>query len=94
MSEVLGRCPGCGAEYVDGYYGLYCTGKCGFRLRRVLGRDLGGEQISALLKGETVLSSTLENNPVTDGSCNFNAATGMKQGIDTVGWDDDVISFR
>ena len=29
-NEELGKCPKCGALYLNGKYGPYCSGKCGF----------------------------------------------------------------
>ncbi len=55
MAEVVGKCLKCGANMVTGYYGIYCEGRCGFRIGKVFGIELTDEQKKALLNGEEVL---------------------------------------
>nr|WP_297704111.1 DUF3945 domain-containing protein [uncultured Butyrivibrio sp.] len=55
MSEVLGKCPKCGADVVGGKYGPYCTGRCGIYLSKAFGKDLTAAQVKSLLDGKKVL---------------------------------------
>lgn len=50
----LGTCPKCGAEVREGQYGAYCTEKCGMMLGKIRGKQLTGEQVTALLKNQKI----------------------------------------
>lgn len=53
-TEILGKCPKCGADVKAGQYGAYCTEKCGMTLGKIRGKDLSAEQIKALLTGQKI----------------------------------------
>ena len=54
-TKVLGKCPHCGADVVDGKYGPYCTGRCGMSLSRYMGKNLNANEVKKLLEGGEVL---------------------------------------
>ena len=53
--EILGACPHCGADVVDGKYGPYCTGRCGMSLSRYMGKNLNAKEVATLISGGEVL---------------------------------------
>lgn len=56
-SEILGKCPECGSEVVNGKYGAYCKAKCGMLVGRARGNNLTSNQVSKLLSGKKVTIS-------------------------------------
>lgn len=52
--KVLGKCPHCGAEFVSGKFGGYCSKKCGFSCSMAFGKKLTEQQIKALLEGQKI----------------------------------------
>ena len=59
--EVLGTCPNCGGQVVNGKYGAYCTKKCGMNVSRVMGAALTYTQVKDLLAGKKILIKGLKN---------------------------------
>lgn len=53
--KVFGKCPNCGKDVVNGKYGVYCVGKCGMNVNRVMGKVLTEEQVKNLLAGKKTL---------------------------------------
>ncbi|MCR5228399.1 MAG: DNA topoisomerase 3 [Eubacterium sp.] len=53
-TEVLGKCPNCGADIVKGKFGAYCKSKCGMMLGKIMGVKATDAQIKALLAGKKV----------------------------------------
>ena len=62
-NEELGKCPKCGALYLNGKYGPYCSGKCGFILRKYKGNPLSVKQVQALINGHSVTVKGEKVNP-------------------------------
>ena len=58
--EVLGKCPKCGADVVNGKFGVYCTGKCGMNVGKALGVTLSDTQVKSLLQGKKILVKGLK----------------------------------
>ena len=54
-NDVLGKCPHCGADVMMGYYGAYCSAKCGLSMGKIFGQSLDAKQIKSLLAGKQVL---------------------------------------
>ena len=52
-SEIIGKCPKCSGEIVNGKYGFYCRNKCGMNVAKVYGRELSESQIKGLLNGKS-----------------------------------------
>lgn len=52
--EVLGKCPRCGADFINGKFGPYCEGKCGFIMKKFRGKKLTKTQVKKLLHFEKV----------------------------------------
>lgn len=61
LSVSLGKCPKCGADYVTGRFGAYCTNKCGFSCSTVYGKKLSDEQIKSLLNRDQIFVKGLKN---------------------------------
>lgn len=57
--KVFGKCPNCGKDVVNGKYGVYCVGKCGMNVNRVMGKVLTEEQVKNLLAGKKTLLKRL-----------------------------------
>lgn len=53
-AEVIGKCPKCGADFVSGKFGPYCSGKCGFTFGKFRGKDLTTAQKKKLLQGKPI----------------------------------------
>ena len=53
--DAVGKCPYCGGSYKKGKFGLYCTNRCGFVLKKFGGVELTDKQIEKLLNGSEVL---------------------------------------
>ena len=53
-TEVIGKCPKCGADFVSGKFGPYCSGKCGFTFGKFRGKDLTTAQKKKLLQGKPI----------------------------------------
>ncbi len=53
--KILGSCPHCGEQVVDGKYGPYCMGRCGMSVSRYMGKNLNAEEVKTLLEGGEVL---------------------------------------
>lgn len=62
--EPLGKCPKCGADVVNGKFGIYCTSKCGMNIAKVYGVSLSEAQVKSLLSGKTA-SYTANGRKVT-----------------------------
>ncbi len=54
-TEVLGKCPKCGADVTEGKFGVYCTGRCGMTLGKALGKELTADQAKNLMEGKKTL---------------------------------------
>jgi len=54
-TEILGRCPNCGADVIKGKYGAYCKDKCGMMFGKLMGVALSDAQIKAILAGKKIL---------------------------------------
>lgn len=52
---ILGKCPKCGADFVSGKFGPYCTGKCGMQVSRYFSTKFTDQQAADLLAGKKVL---------------------------------------
>ena len=63
ISNVLGKCPVCGADIVSGNKFPSCAGNCGFRPGRPRGyrKTVTDDEYRKLLNGETVLMRGLES---------------------------------
>lgn len=69
-NKVLGKCPRCGADYIIGKFGAYCSKKCGFSCSMVFGKKLAEHQIKSLLAGEKIL---VKNLPKKSGNGTYDA---------------------
>lgn len=69
-TDVLGKCPKCGALVKIGKFGIYCENKCGMKLDKVRGVTLKPEQVKSLLRGEKISLSGLKKK---DGSGTYSA---------------------
>ena len=54
-TEILGRCPNCGADVIKGKYGAYCKDKCGMMFGKLMGVAPSDAQIKAILAGKKIL---------------------------------------
>lgn len=63
-TDIIGKCPHCGANVKMGKFGVYCEGKCGMNLTRIMGVNLSTDQIKNLISGRKTLVSGL---PKKDG---------------------------
>lgn len=53
--KVLGKCPHCGADYISGKFGAFCSKKCGFSCSMAFGKKLSEQQVKSLLEGKKTL---------------------------------------
>lgn len=58
--EILGKCPHCGADYISGKFGAFCSKKCGFSCSYAFGKKLTNTQVKTLLDGKRILVKGLE----------------------------------
>lgn len=58
---VLGKCPKCGNEILDGKFGAYCQGKCGIQLGKAMGKILTAAQVRSLLAGKKTMVRGIES---------------------------------
>lgn len=54
-NNILGKCPHCGADYVSGKFGAFCSKKCGFSCSLVFGKKISDLQVRSLLAGKRIL---------------------------------------
>lgn len=53
--NVLGNCPHCEADVLNGRYGAYCSNRCGMNLKWIMGASLTLSQVKKLLRKEKIL---------------------------------------
>lgn len=53
-AEVVGKCPKCGGDFVNGKFGPYCSEKCGFVFTKFRGKELTATQKKKLLSGKPI----------------------------------------
>lgn len=75
---VLGRCPKCGADIVNGKYGAYCVEKCGLMLSKAFGKKLTGGQVKDLLEGRKILVENLISKNTGKPYSIYLTATGLE----------------
>ena len=68
--KVLGKCPHCGADYISGKFGAFCSKKCGFSCSLAFGKKLSEQQVKSLLEGKKTLVTRL---PKKSGSGTYDA---------------------
>ncbi len=56
---VLGTCPKCGGDFIDGKFGPYCESKCGFTCKKIRGHEVTKSELKTLLGGGEVLLKEL-----------------------------------
>ena len=80
--NILGKCPVCGNDIIKGKFGPYCSGKCGFKCDKVLGKTLTDNQIKSLLAGKqlNLRGLTKKNGDKYDASVKMNGYTEFKSG--------------
>ena len=54
-AKVLGKCPHCGQNVLEGKYGAYCQGKCGMYFKKAFGIVLSQKQVQDMLSGKKTL---------------------------------------
>jgi len=81
-SDIIGKCPNCGADVKVGKYGAYCTAKCGMRFGRAFGKELSDEQVERLLMGDKILLKGLKSKAGKDYSAYLTPA-----GIETFSYE-------
>lgn len=52
--EVVGKCPKCGSDFINGKFGPYCSEKCGFMFGKFRGKELTVAQKKKLLQGKPI----------------------------------------
>lgn len=84
-AKAVCRCPACGSDIVKGKFGLYCTGKCGFRLTSVFGRPVTESQYISLCNGKKTKITGIKKKNSTD---TFDAYA-VPDGIESYSYDKD-----
>lgn len=60
--EILGICPKCGSNFVNGQFGPYCEGRCGLIIKKYRGKELTKAQIKKILEKKEVVIKNLVSN--------------------------------
>jgi len=53
--NVIGKCPKCGGDIINGKFGPFCTQKCGLYIGKIRGKTLTETQLKNLFAGKKVL---------------------------------------
>ncbi len=67
--EILGKCPNCGEDVINGPHGAYCSKRCGMMLGMAFGVKLSASQVKSLLENK---KTTIRGCKTKDGKT-FNA---------------------
>lgn len=60
-AEVLGKCPHCGKDVVNGRFGPYCTGKCGMSFGYAMGTKLPEKAVRLLIQNKKIQLTGLKS---------------------------------
>ena len=58
---ILGKCPKCGGDFIDGKFGPYCESKCGFSCKKIRGHEVTVKELQTLLSGGEILLRGLKS---------------------------------
>lgn len=78
-TEILGRCPNCGADVIKGKYGAYCKDKCGMMFGKLMGVAPSDAQIKAILAGKKILVKGIKKK---SGDGTYDAYLTLEQLVD------------
>ncbi|MBQ7587488.1 MAG: DNA topoisomerase 3 [Lachnospiraceae bacterium] len=60
-NNVLGKCPKCGGDVINGKFGPYCSEKCGMTIGKAFGKELTEEQVKDLLEDKKIFVQGLKS---------------------------------
>ncbi len=60
-AKEIGTCPNCGAPFIDGRYGAYCSKKCGFTINQAFGHKFTLAEQKKLLEGKSLKLTGLKS---------------------------------